>query len=40
MHMQHEDEIDEGPAFLKEGPDLSAKQNIRRPAAAFINPNE
>jgi hypothetical protein len=29
-----------GPAFLKEGPDLSGRSNIRRPPAPHINAKE
>lgn len=29
-----------GPAFLKEGPDLSGRSNIRRPPAPHINARE
>ena len=32
------DENGGGPAFLKEGPDLSGRTNVRRPAAPHINP--
>jgi hypothetical protein len=31
-------EMDEGPAFLKEGKDLSGHQSVRRPPAININP--
>ena len=35
-----EDQLMEGPSFLKEGPDLSGRTNVRRPPAAFVNPKE
>jgi hypothetical protein len=34
------DENGGGPAFLKEGPDLSGRTNVRRPPATHVNPKE
>jgi hypothetical protein len=34
------DENGGGPAFLKEGPDLSGRTNVRRPPAPHVNPKE
>ena len=30
--------MDDGPAFLKEGKDLSGIQNVRRPPAPYLDP--
>jgi hypothetical protein len=34
------DENGGGPAFLKEGPDLSGRTNVRRPPAPHVNPKD
>ncbi len=37
-HMVDDNQGGSGPSFLKEGPDLSGRTNVRRPAAAKVDP--